>query len=270
MRAELLPGLHLVAAGRFNFGHPINCNVYLVKGSSRNVLIDAGCGFGMAGLVSSLESYGCEPSDIDTILMTHTHWDHARGCARLVELGVRSVSVHPAGCDALTVGPRWYEFGFEAAPEITFDPVNEADIETLEDGQLIDLGDRTLRVLATPGHTDDSVCFLLEEAGRLYAFTGDTVSVFGVPGVMTAETDYRGYRDSLRTLQDLALDGMFPGHGLWLEQYANDHVSVLADRLSGKWTDLAPHPKPLDSGIWVLRNHPELVREETPTNLDRS
>jgi glyoxylase-like metal-dependent hydrolase (beta-lactamase superfamily II) len=262
--AELLPGIYLVASGRFNFGHPINCNVYLVKGTSQNVLIDGGCGFGVAGLVESLDAYGCDPSDIDMILLTHTHWDHARGCSRLVELGIPTVGVHHEGLDQLTVGQKWYEFGFEAAPEVTYQPVAESDVQLLENDQIIDLGDRALRVLHTPGHTPDSLCFMLEEEGRRYAFTGDTVCAFGAPGVMTAETDFRSYRDSLLALHELRVDGMFPGHGLWLEEYAYDHVAVLADRLSAKWTDLAPHPKPLDSGIWVLRSHPELVTEDAP------
>ena len=259
MRVELLPGVYLVSAGRFNFGHPINCNVYLVRGSARSVLIDSGCGFGVESLVESLAGYGVVPGDIDAILLTHTHWDHARGCGRWLELGVGRVVVHPAGVDAITVGPVWYEFGFQPAPEVTFEAVGE--VETLVDDAVIDVGDRVLRVRFTPGHTPDSVCFVLEEGGRRYAFTGDTVSVFGQPGVMTAETDFPAYRDSLRALGELRLDGMFPGHGSWLERYADEHVRVLADRLGGKWSDLAPHPKPMDSGIWVLRNHPELARD---------
>jgi hydroxyacylglutathione hydrolase len=259
MKVELLPGVHLISAGRFNFGHPINCNVYLVRGTSKTVLIDAGCGFGIDELVGALAAHGLEPSAIDSILLTHTHWDHARGAGRLLARGVHEVAVHPAGVEALTVGPRWYEFGFEPAPEVTFEPVQKA--QTLRDGEQIDLGGRTLRVLYTPGHTSDSVCFLIEENGNRYAFTGDTVSVYGRPGVMTADTDFRSYRDSLAQLRELRLEGLFPGHGQWLQRYADEHVAVLADRLAGKWSDLAPHPKPMDSGIWVLRNHPELISD---------
>lgn len=267
MKAELLPGVHLVAAGRFNFGHPINCNVFLVRGTERNVLIDGGCGFHVDRLVDSLREYGCEPEDVDAILLTHTHWDHARGCASLVEYGVRSVAVHPAGVEAMTVGPKWFEFGFDPAPEVTYKAVDRVD--TFHDGQVIDLGGRTIEVLFTPGHTDDSVCFLIEEEGRRYAFTGDTVSVFGRPGVMTADTDFPAYRSSLCALRDLDLDGIFPGHGLWLEEYAQEHVSALADRLTGKWSDLAPHPKPMDSGNWVIRNHPELAQDYSRPQLAR-
>lgn len=257
MKAELLPGIYVVAAGRFGFGHPIDCNVYLVKGSMRSVLIDAGSGFGVRQTVEALKSYGCEPGDIDTVLLTHSHWDHARGATPLVELGVNRAAIHGSGITAVTTGPKWFEFQFEAAPEVTFEGLGEVD--TLADGDVIDLGDRTLRVMHTPGHTDDSVCFFFEVDGRRYAFTGDTVCAFGTPGVMTAETRFQSYRDSLQMLDELKLDGIYPGHGVWVEQLASDHVAALSTRLSGKWSDLAPHPKPLDSGIWVLRNHPELV-----------
>lgn len=259
MRIELLRGIHVVTAGRINFGHPMNCNVYLVRGSNRNVLIDAGCGFGINGLVDSLKSYGCEPGDIDLILLTHSHWDHARGCRPLLERGVRDVAIHSKGFDAVTIGPKWYEFGLDPAPEVTFEGLDS--VQTFDHGTEIDLGDRTIKVISTPGHTADSVCFLIEEGGRRYAFTGDTVAMLGRPGVMTADTDFQGYRDSLRALDDLHLDGMFPGHGLWMEEGAHEHVAVLAKRLSGKFTDLSPHPRPMESGNWVLRNHPELARD---------
>ena len=166
MKVELLPGLYVVAAGRFSFGHPIDCNVYLVKGSDRTVLIDAGSGFGVSTLVGNLQAYDCRPVDLDLVLLTHSHWDHARGCSRLVQLGARDVAIHASGVDALTVGPKWYEFGFEAAPEATFVPLNE--VQTLEDQEVIDLGDRALRVIHTPGHTEDSVCFIFEDNGGQY------------------------------------------------------------------------------------------------------
>jgi glyoxylase-like metal-dependent hydrolase (beta-lactamase superfamily II) len=258
VKVELLNGIHLVTAGRINFGHPLNCNVYLVRGKERNVLIDAGCGFGVDTMVASLDGYGFHPRDIELILLTHCHWDHARGCKPLLDRGVHDVAIHSRGVEAVTVGPKWYEFGFDPAPQITFEPL--ASVQTFDDGTVIDLGGRSLRVVWTPGHTTDSVCFLLEENGRRYAFTGDTVSVLGRPGVMTADTDFVAYRDSLRKLDSLHLDGMFPGHGLWMEEGAHEHVAVLAERLNGKFSDLAPHPRPMESGNWVLRNHPEAAR----------
>jgi len=259
VRIELLRGIHVVTAGRINFGHPLNCNTYLVRGSTRNVLIDAGCGFGVARTVEHLRSYGCEPSDIDLILLTHCHWDHARGCKPLLERGVRGVAIHPKGVDAVTIGPKWFEFGFDPAPQVTFDGLDS--VQTFDHDTEIDLGDRTLKVISTPGHTADSVCFLLEENGRRYVFTGDTVGVLGRPGVMTADTDLRSYRDSMLSLEELHVDGMFPGHGIWMEEGAHEHVAVLAKLLGGKFTDLAPHPRPMESGNWVLQHHPELARD---------
>lgn len=243
MKVELLPGIHLGVAGYFNFGHQIDCNVYLVKGATRTVLIDAGSGFESETLLANLEAYGCRPSDIDLILLTHSHWDHARGCGDLLDRGVRAVAVHSSGAEALTVGPKWYQFGMggsrvEPDPIVTFTPL--AQVETFEDGDVFDLGGRALRVLHTPGHSADCVCFVLEENGRRYAFTGDTVSAFATTGMLTADTNLHHYRDSVKAIDALKLDGMFPGHGLWVMRYAAEHVTPLAEMLSSTWAGFSP------------------------------
>ena len=243
MKVEVLPGIHVVIAGYFGVGHQIDCNVYLIKGSDRTVLIDAGSGFETETLVTNLRLYGVEPSDIDQIILTHSHWDHARGCGDLLKLGAGGVAVHRSGAEALTIGPMWYQFGINASrteppPEVTFEPLSR--VETFENGDILDVGGRSLRVLHTPGHSVDCVCFIFEEGGRRYAFTGDTVAAFATPGMMTADTNLHDYRDSLRALDAEQLDGLFPGHGQWVQRYASDHIAPLAQTFSTVWTGLSP------------------------------
>lgn len=256
MRVELLEGVFLVGSGRFNFTHPLNCNIYAVRGDDRIVLIDAGCGFDVDGLEAALKNSGIPLTEIDSIYHTHSHWDHARGAAEVARRAGCNVYIHRQGVEILEKGP-WTEFNFKPHPAITFTPIH--NVLALEDGDEIKLGGRTLRVLYTPGHTADSVCFAIEEGGKNHLFTGDTVMGFGKPGIMTANTDFPSYRSSLQRLVEYRADAMYPGHGIWILDYAYEQIQHLTERLNGKWTDFGIYPPPFDSGNWVVMRHPELL-----------
>jgi glyoxylase-like metal-dependent hydrolase (beta-lactamase superfamily II)/rhodanese-related sulfurtransferase len=92
----------------------------------------------------------------------------------------------------------------------------------LDDGDAIEFGDISLRALHTPGHTDDSYCYLMADR----VFTGDTLLIRG-----TGRTDFQngdpeaGYRSIFTKL--LTLPGgtlVYPGH-----DYKGDTVSTIAE-----------------------------------------
>jgi glyoxylase-like metal-dependent hydrolase (beta-lactamase superfamily II) len=121
------------------------------------------------------------------ILLTHGHLDHSAGAARLAELSGASVqAADPAG--------RLGSEGFAGGDVIT-----EAGCE--------------LRVVATPGHTADSVSLLLPDDGVL--FTGDTVLGRGTT-VIARDGNLGDYLRTLGQLRELAAAGLrllLPGHG---------------------------------------------------------
>lgn len=94
-------------------------------------------------------------------LDTHTHADHITGAGALRDA---------TGCTTL--------LGEEAHSAC----VSRA----LQDGDVISIGELQLKALYTPGHTDDSYTYLLENAGEIYAFTGDTLLIRG-----TGRTDFQ-------------------------------------------------------------------------------
>ncbi|MCH0562834.1 MULTISPECIES: MBL fold metallo-hydrolase [unclassified Streptomyces] len=139
-------------------------------------------------------------------LLTHGHADHAEGAARFAELtGTRVRALDP--------GLRLGDEGLAA-------------------GDVIGVGGLELRVVPTPGHTADSLCFHLP-ADRA-VLTGDTV--LGRGTTMVAHPDGRlgDYLDSLRRLRCLTVDDgvhtVLPGHGPVLEDAQGAVEYYLAHR----------------------------------------
>ena len=130
---------------------------------------------------------------VERILVTHTHVDHSPGAAPLARatgapvLGRRPL--HAAGQDT------------------TFAPDEE-----LFGGELLLLGpDTTLRVLHTPGHASNHLCYLLEQERTL--FTGDHVMQGSTVVINPPDGDMAAYLRALESLHALALDWFAPGHG---------------------------------------------------------
>ncbi|MEU3736889.1 MBL fold metallo-hydrolase [Streptomyces sp. NPDC032198] len=126
-------------------------------------------------------------------LLTHGHPDHAEGAARFAELTGTKVRA--------------------------LDPALRLGDEGLGAGDVITTGGLELRVVPTPGHTADSLCFHLpaDEA----VLTGDTVLGRGTTVVAHPDGRLGDYLDSLRRLRSLTVDDgvhtVLPGHGPVLE-----------------------------------------------------
>ena len=122
------------------------------------------------------------------ILLTHHHSDHSAGAARLA---------------ALT-----------GAPVLAADPAYRLGDTGLGPGDVLTAAGCEVAVVATPGHTRDSVCLLLPADGAL--LTGDTVLGRGTTVIAQdgSLADYLGSLDRLRALADEArLQVLLPGHG---------------------------------------------------------
>ena len=139
---------------------------------------------------------------INALLLTHAHFDHAGNACKLQSEGVK---VYIGELDAEKLSNslnlasdfgRKFEF---LTPDCT-----------LVDGQTLSINDVNIKVFSTPGHTDGSVCYLVEDM----LFTGDTLFHLSV-----GRTDFpTGNRTQLfNSIKKLfALDGdykVFPGHG---------------------------------------------------------
>jgi glyoxylase-like metal-dependent hydrolase (beta-lactamase superfamily II) len=140
----------------------------------------------------------CGP--VASILLTHGHHDHSEGAARLAEL--------------------------TGAPVRALDPRHRLGDEGLAEGDVVAAAGVEVRVVATPGHSADSLSFLLPDA----VLTGDTILGRGTTVVAHPDGVLADYLESLRRLQELGDLTVLPGHGPELPSAGEVAAYYLAHR----------------------------------------
>lgn len=183
---------------------------------------------------------------IAAVLLTHRHADHSAALGRLSE----RIPVHAASGRFARV----------------FDPVR--------DGQRIEAGGIALRVLRTPGHTADSVCFAYGDAARgPILFTGDTLlGGRRASALSTLDGALGAYLASLAMLASLTVPGSpegcrgMPGHGPVIADVAVHARSALEHRRS-RLRALRAHLAAggsRDPGAIALTRHPDRPERRKP------
>ena len=163
-------------------------------------------------LVPALAELGYQLSDIDWLLNTHCHGDHVGGHKRIVTLGNVKVAVYKESVPKLH-DPLMYSKLIRAtfpkyspaAPSV-LEGVQETRI--LEDGEMIA---GRLKLIATPGHDDDCVCFYDIKTKSL--ITGDSLQGNGTKSQGTAlYMSLPDYRSSLQKLKQMDICNIRSGH----------------------------------------------------------
>ena len=146
----------------------------------------------------------CRPG-VRYVILTHYHADHTYGAY----LFPRAEVVAHARCRALLakVGVPALEAAQAEVPELADVLLRMPDI-TFDDGEMgLRLGQRLVRLIHAPGHTQDSMMVYVEESRVLFA--ADTV--MPVPSIVDGDVD--AFRDSLRKVAELPIENMVQGHG---------------------------------------------------------
>lgn len=138
---------------------------------------------------------------IPLVLISHKHDDHTGGIDKLVALTGAVVRSVGSGFLRGLGGP-------------------------LTDGEVIDAAGLRIKVLATPGHTADSLTFLVDSA----VLTADTVLGRGTTVIDSEDGNLREYLESLHRLKGLGARTVLPGHGPDLPDLAEVATSYLAHR----------------------------------------
>ena len=171
-------------------------NTWVVHDAGRAVVVDPGP-LDDAHLRRVLDVVASLGARVGQVLLTHGHLDHSEGAA---ELAARAGGVAVRALD-----PRW-----------------RLGSEGLSDGDVVPVGTLELQVVGTPGHTADSLSFVLRGSRTPALLTGDTVLGRGTTVVAHPDGRLGPYLESLHRLQDLcgAEVRLLPGHGPVLDDAA--------------------------------------------------
>lgn len=131
-------------------------------------------GWDVDGIFQFCESQNCT---IESAVFTHRHWDHTGGKLPRSMTRGREVSL-PGVVDYVEKGCQVYLGKGDVKPTAAQCGLKPESLRSVTEGDAIPIGKSALKVLATPGHTPGSICFLLETSttgGML--FTGDTLFI---------------------------------------------------------------------------------------------
>lgn len=149
---------------------------YLIVGAKQAALFDTGMG------ISDIQKVTAELTALPIVVLnSHTHHDHVGGNWQFKDVLGMDTAFTRASAQGTTAGAQ-----DELGPDMIcgelprgFDARSYATrpwtiTRWIHDGDHLDLGDRVLEILATPGHTPDAICLLDRQHGLL--FTGDTIT----------------------------------------------------------------------------------------------
>lgn len=192
------------------YRHWEETHCYLINGSERSLLIDTG--LGICNIYNEIVKLTDKPI---TVIATHIHWDHIGGHKYFPDFYAHEDELNwlngefpltmqqikgmvidrcdlPEGYDV-----NKYEF-FQGNPT-----------KVMRGNEIVDIGNRCVQVLHTPGHSPGSMCFWESERG--YLFTGDLVykdTLFAY----YPSTDPQAYLNSLECVSSLPVKRVFPAH----------------------------------------------------------
>ncbi|MFB6362112.1 MAG: MBL fold metallo-hydrolase [Halobacteriales archaeon] len=163
------------------FDTPAYTSVYVID-AERPAVVDTGIGTEHEVVLAALAELDIAPADLEVILPTHVHLDHAGGAGFLAAACPNAtVAVHEIGAPHLidpsrlvegtkrAVGDAWAHY---ADPE----PIPAERIRELQDGDQLDLGDRVLDVHHAPGHAPHQAVF--HDPADAIVFTADAAGIY--------------------------------------------------------------------------------------------
>jgi glyoxylase-like metal-dependent hydrolase (beta-lactamase superfamily II) len=214
--------------------------IYLLTGRERALLLDTGWGVGdLPALVASFTDLPL------TVVNTHGHPDHVGGNGQFAQVAIADADRQMAlGC--LNAETRRWAMEFNALPQ-PFPPDfnvqawmdSTTELTSIAAGEILDLGERQVEVIALPGHSPGSIC-LLDRANR-WIFTGDSLLPWAIWMHLDESLPLGEFLIHLRRLKGYAgdFDAIWPSHGklAGLELPAkllDDMITGIEDILAGR------------------------------------
>jgi hydroxyacylglutathione hydrolase len=207
-RRYLFPGvIELNVQARRRLG----VNIYLIDGGSEYVLIDVGFLDELPEVLELIRQMNFRLSACKLILATHADADHTQGLARARELLKCKVAAHPKSVAPLQDGDEVLTYARIDAQNIHI-PMPRCKVDmTVDEGDVVTVGDRTLHVWSTPGHTAGQLSFRMDNL----LFSGDNIFRDGCVGVIDAHhgSNLVDFIASLKRIRESDAEYLLPSHG---------------------------------------------------------
>ncbi|WP_300034602.1 MBL fold metallo-hydrolase [uncultured Roseobacter sp.] len=208
------------------------CNIWHVRGRERDMLVDSGM-----GVVSLTDWVPLVTERALTAVASHTHFDHI-GCHhefddRCVHRLEADIMANPTRIATLA-DPYVTDDIFDRLPPLPYTSIDYAvkaapATRLLEDGDIVDLGDRHFEIIHTPGHSPGGIA--LWEASTATLFSGDIV----YDGPLIEDTWHANARDYFRSMVRLLDLPVRVVHGGHFPSYGQDrHREIIRAWLDGK------------------------------------
>lgn len=206
---QILPNIYLLGG----FAYAQHANFYLVHSKQGNIVIDAGTiSVDLERAEQQLSKWGITLEKVDTLLLTHSHYDHIGNAAELRRRGA-TVIAGPGDAEGIELAD-WRTAPYAAGFQV---PACQVD-RVVHEGDMIDTGGFRFEVIHAPGHTNGSVIYQLRHAGQIIWFVGDVVMINNTD--FEPELGWQGGEDfdkptylrTLRRLAELPADCILAGH----------------------------------------------------------
>jgi glyoxylase-like metal-dependent hydrolase (beta-lactamase superfamily II) len=207
-RNYLFPG---VIEMNYQARRRMGVNIYLIDGGTEYALMDVGFLDELNDVLELTRQMGFSLSACKLILATHADVDHTQGLARAREMLKCPVAAHPRSVQALEDGDEILTYARIDAQGIQI-PMPRCKVDqTIDDGDLIQIGDKTLEVWSTPGHTAGQLSFRMGDL----LFSGDNIFRDGCVGVIDAHhgSNLVDFLASLNRIRASDVQFLLPSHG---------------------------------------------------------
>ncbi len=171
---------HGIVAIDSGYQKPIYDAIHLIVDNGRAAFIDSGTNYSVPAMLAALDEFGIQRQNVDYVILTHIHLDHAGGAGLLMrELPAAQLVVHPRGArhmadPAKLVAAVFEVYGKEQTRAMYGDilPIPLDRIVETGHESVITLGGRELLLLDSPGHAKHHIVIRDSRSGHI--FTGDT------------------------------------------------------------------------------------------------
>lgn len=220
----------------------------LLESDGYHALVDPGPGSTLETLHRELQTHGLSASDLDAVLLTHIHLDHAGASGALVRENPRlPVYVHKHGAPHMADPSKLLASAQRLWPndlQRLFGemlPVPAENLRVLEGGERLTVGSHKLEVVYTPGHASHHVGYFDHQEG--VAFVGDTAGVciegypYAMPATPPPDIDLGVWETSFAAILERKPKRLFLTHFGFAEN-PSEHILVFRERLH-RWAAIA-------------------------------